>query len=355
MPWSGVKIATLVVMMMSVRLFGQEAELRADQQAYCEYISQQAQAQRDLLRTPSVVGGLTQPTAALPAQLFWGVSTSLANMKKAGITMEVARKNCELYSVTTSSQQAISYALPRLEKEALQHRLDLIDKAITELDALIAENTKMLEAQNLTRPALFSVQTTRIKLEADRADTRSKLALLRLPELSDTPLRELVVQKQTAESAEQAALARLNRQNDWDVSLSVGARQQINPFDGRGAYGAVTVSYNLASRSVNRHLDQAATAWDNWKNVQQGDVTRNAVVLKQQVTDGIAAQEAKRASLDAEQKQIEAGLQVVGDVDTTAALEFRNQLRSTQLLLEIEAADAAFRIGQMRDFLTKNY
>ena len=269
--------------------------------------------------------------------------------------MDVARKNCELYTVVTSSQQAISFTLPRLEKEALQHRLDLIQQAASNLDTLIAANTKMLEAQNLTRPALFSLQTTRIKLEADRADTQTKIALLQLPEPTDTPLRDLVARKQAAESAEQAALAKLSRQNNWDVSLSVGARQQVNPFDGRGAYGAVTVSYNLASRSINRHLDLAAEAWGNWKSVQQGDVTRNAMVLKQQVTGGIAAQEARRASLDAEQKQIEAALQLIGDVDTTAALEFRNQLTSTQLLLGLETGDAAFRIGQMRDFLVKNY
>jgi len=355
MSWRKGNPAIVVLLMMSMRLFGQEAELRHDQQAYCEYVSQQAQAQRDLLRTPSAIGGLTQPTEALPLQLVAGLSASLANMKKAGITMDVARKNCELYTLTTSSQQAIVYALPRLERDALQHRLNLIERAASNLDALIAANTKMLEAQNLTRPALFSLQTTRIKLEADRADTQAKIALLRLPEFVDTPLRELVAQKQAAESAEQEAVARLSRQNNWDVSLSVGARQQVNPFDGRGAYGAVTVSYNLASRSINRHLDQAAEAYDNWKSVQQGDVTRNAMVLKQQVTGGVAAQEARRATLDTEQKQIEVALQLIGDVDTTAGLEFRNQLTSTQLLLGIETGDAAFRIGQMREFLVKNY
>ncbi len=355
MSWRKGNPAIVVLLMTSMRLFGQEAELRQDQQAYCEYVSQQAQAQRDLLRTPSAIGGITQPTEALPLQLVGGLSASLANMKKAGITMDVAQKNCALYTVTTSSQQAIAWALPRLEKVALQHRLDLIQQAASNLDALIAANTKMLEAQNLTRPALFSLQTTRIKLEADRADTQAKIALLQLPEFADTPLRDLVAQKQSAESAEQEAVAKLSRQNNWDVSLSVGARQQVNPFDGRGAYGAVTVSYNLASRSINRHLDQAADAYDNWKNVQQGDVTRNAMVLKQQVTGGIAAQEARHATLDAEQKQIEVSLQLTGGVDTTAALEFRNQLTSTRLLLGIETGDATFRIGQLRDFLVKNY
>ena len=37
-----------------------------DQQAYCKYVTQQAAAQRDLLRTPDAIGGFTQPNTGLP-------------------------------------------------------------------------------------------------------------------------------------------------------------------------------------------------------------------------------------------------------------------------------------------------
>jgi hypothetical protein len=173
--------------------------------------------------------------------------------------------------------------------------------------------------------------------------------------VSDRPLRELVSQKQESDAAEQQALDKLSRQNDWDVSLSFGARQQVNPFDNRGAYGAVTVSYNLASRAINKHLDQATNAYSDWKKVQEGDVTRNATILKQQVTSGISVQQARLKSLEDEQKQVESNLRFVDNVDTTAALQFQNQLASTQLLLEIEQADAAFRLEQMREFLETNF
>ncbi len=383
MPWSQRKLVIAAVLAMSMRIFAQDIaptpdlhtidlqtkdlrmsdprtnDLRTDQQAYCEYLSQQAQAQRDLLRTPSAITGITQPSAALPMQLVWGVTTSLSDMKKAGLTMEVAQKNCELYTATTFAQQDIQYALPSLEKQALQHRLDLIQQASDKLDALIATTTKMLDAQNVTRPMLFSLQTTRIKLNADRADTQSKIAMIYTPTYAlsgdDRPIKEQVAQKQASEAAEQKALDKLSRQSDWDVSLSFGARQQVNPFDNRGAYGAVTVSYNLASHAINKHLDQAANAYDDWKKVQQGDVTHSATILKRQVTNGISAQESRLKSLQEEEKQIESSLQLVDNVDTTAALEFHNQLTSTHLLLGIETGDASFRLGQMREFLENNY
>jgi hypothetical protein len=355
MSWSGRKLAMTALVMMSARLMAQEATLRADQQAYCAYVSQQAKAQQDLLRTPSAVSGVTQATAALPVQMFWGVTSSLSDIRKAGLTTDAAGKNCQLYMATTSSQQAIAYALPNLEKQALEHRLELIQYASDDLDTLTASATKMLEAQNVTRPMLFALQTTRIKLDADRADTQSKLAALYVPELNSQPIKELVAQKRAGEAAEQAALDKLSRQSNWDVALALGVRQQVGPFDDHGLYGAVTISYNLASPAIDKHLDQAATAYGDWKIVQQGDVARNAEVLKQQLNGSLAAQQARLKSLQGEQDRVVSNLQLVSDVDTATALDFRNQLTTTQLLLRIETGDAGFRIQELEDFLKTNY
>lgn len=327
-----------------------------EQQAYCKYVTEQAAAQRDLLRTPDAVAGLTQPNTGLPTQVVWGVSGSLASVRKASLTMDAARKNCELYGVSSSAQQEVQYALASVEKQALQNRLALIQGATEKLDALLATTTKMLEAQNVTRPMAFALQTTRIKLEADRADTQAKIAAIYAPSLSDQPVKELIAAKQRSEADQQKAVDKLNRQNDWDVALAVGAHQQVNPLVGsNGAYGEVTVSYNLASHAINKHLDQAADAYDDWKKVQEGDVVRSANVLKQQLVDGISAQDGRLKPLQEEEKQIESNLQLLGDSGTAAAVDFRNQLTTAQLLLQIEIGDASFRLDRLREFLAKNF
>ena len=327
-----------------------------DQQAFCRYVTEQAAAQRDLLMVPNAVAGITQPNTGLPMQAVWGVSGNLSSVRKGVLTMDAARKNCELYSATTSTQQDIQYALPSLEKQALQHRLDLIQQASANLDALFATTTRMVEAQNMTRPMAFALQTTKIKLDADRSDTQTKIVSLYTPPLSGRPVKELVAEKQSREVNEQKALDRLNRQNDWDVALSVGEHQQISPFiDSRGAYGEVSISYNLASHTINKHLNQTADAYSEWKKVQEGDVIRNADILKQQVVDGISAQDARLKALQEQLKQIESNLQLVGSADTTAALDFHNQLTTAQLLLQIEIGDASFRLDRLKEFLQTNF
>jgi hypothetical protein len=327
-----------------------------EQQSYCKYVTEEAAAQRDLLRTPNAIAGFTQPNTGLPTQLVWGVSGSLSNVRKAGLTMDEARKNCALYGAASSAQRAIQYALPSLEKEALQHRLGLIEKASENLEALLTMTRKMLEAQNVTRPMAFALQTTKIKLEADRADTQSRITAIYAPQVGDTPLKELVAEKQGSEANERRALDRLARQNNWDVALSVGAHQQVNPLVGnQGAYGEVTVSYNLASHAINKHLDQAASAYDDWKKVQEGDVTRNAENLKQQVMSGLSVQDGRLKALQEEQKQIESNLQLLGRAETSAAMDFFNQLSTAQLLLGIEIGDASFRLERLKEFLGRNF
>ena len=214
-----------------------------DQTGLLQIRNQQAAAQRDLLLIPDAVAGMTQPNTGLPMQSVWGVSGSLSNVRKAGLTMDAARKDCELYSAASSAQQDIQYALPSLEKQALQNRLQLLEQASESLDALVATSTKMLDAQNMTRPMAFALQTTKIKLEADRADTQSKIAGIYTPQLSDKPVKQLVAEKQGGEVNERQALTKLSRQNNWDVALAVGAHQQISPLTGNPApYGEVTVT-----------------------------------------------------------------------------------------------------------------
>ncbi len=256
----------------------------------------------------------------------------------------------------TGAQQSIQYALSSLEKEALRNRLVLIDQASKSLDGLMDKTSKMVEAQNATRLMLFSLQTTKIKLDADRADTQSKIAALYTPPLSDKPLKELVAEKQISEGNEQMALDRFSRQNNWDVALSVGVHQQVNPIAfGAQPYGAVSLNYNFASWAINKHLDRAVEAHDEWKKVQEGDVVRSMEVLRRQLLESISVQEARLKSVQEESKQINRNLQLVVNPDTSAAFDFHNQLTAAQLLLEIENSDARFRIDHLREYLGRNY
>jgi hypothetical protein len=327
-----------------------------DPGTYCNYLMEQAQAQRDFLRTPTASGGMTQPETGLPTQLVGGASLGLSSVRKAGLTMDAARKNCDLYRTTSSAQLAIQYALEKLERDALNNRLALIQQASIDLDGLMDKTRKMLAEQNATRLMLFTLETTKIKLDADRADTQAKIAAIYTPPLSDQPLKQLANEKQANEVAEQQAQDKLNRQNNWDVALQVGVHQQVNPVAySPQPYGAVSVSYNLGGRAIDRHLDRAAADYGDWKKVQEGDVLRNMEMLRRQIEDTMAAQSAKLNDLAQEQKELDANLAAVASPDTSAALDFNNQLTAASLMLRVETGDATFRLASLKAYLAKNF
>jgi len=347
-------ILALLLLFISAHAAAQNSE--ADQKAYCVYLAEQAKAQSDFLRSPDALAGFTQPETGLPMQLVVGTQISLSNLKKAGITLDAARKNCELYKASTGVLLALQYALPAVEKDALTHRLLLIEEASKSLDTLIDKTSQMVAAQNMTRPMLVSLLSNRIKLDSDRAETQSKIAALYIPQLSDQPLKLQVAAKQSSDHAEQSSLARLIRQNNWDVTLTVGAHQQLNPVaNGFGPYGEVSATYNLGSHAIDKHLDRSVDAYSSWKKVQENDVERGMEVLQDQVQQTIAVQENRIKSIQQESEEIETNLKLVGDADTSAALDFRNQLISTQLLIGIETGDASYRLDRLKDFVSRNF
>ncbi|MFZ1084007.1 MAG: hypothetical protein WAN35_03455 [Terracidiphilus sp.] len=331
-------------------------EIQADQRNYCDYLTEQAKAQSDLLRSPTVLTGIAQAETGLPTQFVAGAQLSLSNLKKAGITLDAARKNCTLYNASSGVLMTLQYALNGYEKSALTHRLALIGDAAKSLEEMIGQTRNRVEAQEMTRPMLLAMESNRIKLEADRADTLSRIATLYVPPLPDQPLKQQVDVKQASDIEEQKALARLARQSNWDVSLTVGTHQQIDPpAQGLQPYGEVSLSYNLGSHAINQHLDRSVAAYGSWKRVQETDVSRGMEVLRNQVQQSIAAQQERLQSLARESVEIQENLKDLGDAESSAALDFRNQLASTQLLLGIENGDAAYRLEKLRAFLDSNF
>jgi hypothetical protein len=329
-----------------------------DGATYCAYVTEQAKAQADFLRAPTYVAGAAQPDTGTPPQLYTGMSESLTNLKKAGLTMKAAAENCALYNSTIAVQLHLQYAIPTLEKAALANRVQAINAVERQLNTLIVESQKKQESQDMTRLMLYSLQTTLVKLELDKSTTVAASASIYVPPLSNNlRLKEMLAIKQSDEEQNQKSLDKIARENNWDLSVGGGIRHQLNPFltDTVDGYGTFVFTYNLGSPKINRHLDQAAANYGEWKKVQQNDAIQTAVALQKQVADNIAALESKAKVLQAQEGTIESNLALVKDVATSVALSFNMQLRSDQLLLRVEIADTQFRLDNLKQYLQDNF
>lgn len=327
---------------------------------HCQFIKEQAIAQKELLQTPTFSGGFTQPETGLPQQMIFGATQSLSNERKAGITMDVAQANCALYAATEEAQIKIFFALPQIRKDVLEYRLKLIQQTIKTLDDLIAENMKRVDSQNMTKQGVYSLQSAKLRLVADQTVSLLGITTPHVPPQSPRPLKDLVADKKKSDAANQKALAHFQEQDNWDVSLSVGVHQQIgnssssltNPT---GPYGTVNISYNLASRSINKHLDKSLPVYDHWQDAQFDDVAHQADLLKKQMEESVTSEQSQLTALNVEADQIARNLKSIEDVDTNAALTFRNQLTADQLAIQIDIEDLIFQINELNDYLKSNF
>jgi hypothetical protein len=318
----------------------------------------QAMAQRTLLRAPEALAGIAQPNTGTAPQVYWGISSSFANYSKAKLTLEAARQNCDSYRATTEAFLRIQYALPKLEQAALRHRSELLQHAIEQLDLLIARNLRVLEAQNLTRPMLYSVQSSRARLVADRMNTEMKLALLYVPDVpNNVSLKQLISEKQIREAEAQKSLALLDRQTIWDVRVTAGGRKRVSPLfrDSLEPYGEIAFNYNFGSRGNHGHLEKSAAAFVSWKNMQDGEVAQNAQILERRILQIISVEQAELDTLREQEKEIKINLHRLVGVDTASALSFGTQLDADQLVLLVEIRDVAFRLQELQDFLQSNF
>jgi hypothetical protein len=328
-------------------------------QEYCKYITEQAMAERDRLRTPMAIMGPIQPNTGLGAEIVFGVQNSLSDDLKAHLTMKLAGKTCSLYSATSEAQQHLLYALPVIEKDILEHRLKLIDSASSSLDSLIAVNMKNVESHNLTRQAIYALENAKLRLDTTRTATLMGISSPYVPPLSDTPLRTLVAAKMEAEREVQNASVALTKQNSWDFKLEAGAHRQLTQISSSvnptGPYGAFTLSYNLGRHAIDKHLEKSADAYLKWKQSQFDDVAEEARILKQQIIESTHIQQDQLKALEARDTEIDRELHAIDGVDTNTALTYRNQLLADREILHVELEDLKFRVTQLEQYLAYNF
>jgi hypothetical protein len=296
--------------------------------------------------------------------MVFGMSMSVADLRKAALTMQTARTACDLNSAVSEAQLHIYYAMPMIEREVLLHRLDNIAQASAKLDKMASEQTRLVEVHNLTRPAVYFLQSARERLDESRTAAMASIAVPYAEQISSVPLRVLLAEKQNKDLANQKALTNLQKENGWDIKVMGGGRQElgssnninnVNNVSSFGGYGGFTVSYNLGRHSANQHLDSSVSPYMAWKAERFDDVVQQAEVLKKQIEQTIGLQQQQLSVLRAHERNIAQSLTSVEGVDTSGGMAFQNQLVADKILLAVDIDDVQYRIERLQAYLRDNF
>jgi hypothetical protein len=355
---------TLVIIAALLLTGVSQAQIALDQKDHCDAMMEQARGLAAQLRIPSLVVGGTAPAAGTAPQIYTGLQNSLASDRKAADAIQLAIRTCSLYNTTEDATLRLFYAAPSLQKTALDHRAIIDSIAETQLNTIIADAQKRVEAQNLPRPALYLLQSSRARLELDRASSAATAVAFYIPEgMNPAPISQLLSIKQQEEIIVQKATEKYARAANWDVLFEGGMHHQLTSTStpgtpvssSTGAYGGATLTWGLGTQKADKHFDKAVTAYGKWKETQEGDVIRTAIALRKTLTDSITVLGSNLKMLQDQGDAIDANLELVKDADTSASLAFKMQLQADRLLLRVEVEDTQFRLDALQTYLADNF
>jgi hypothetical protein len=91
------------------------------------------------------------------------------------------------------------------------------------------------------------------------------------------------------------------------------------------------------------------------EKTEEIDVTRGMEIFHDQALKSLVVQQSRLQFIEKEIAEMNRNIQLVSDAETTAALDFRNQLDSIRILLGVESGDANYRIQFLQEFISKNF
>lgn len=343
----------IAFLLIAVPVFGQTQE----QAQQCRAVMEQAKAEALLLQMPKASAQLTQsPLNGVQPQAVAGITHSLQDWRKGRLTLQAGVDACRAYSQDEDASLRIQFTVPQLEHDALENRLQLIQRSKDEFNRLLVDSAARLKAHTLTVQAQFTIQQALITAEADSATTEATTASLLIPELPGGSLRTLAQSATDAENRQNATALKLQETSAWDVAPEVGIRHQLYPFaNGFQPYGGATVTYSFGAKASNQHAEESQTAFSKWRADAIGSIPYQMGLLKQTIEREIAAQKRRLAVLQQEEATTQKYLQSVQGVDTSNALQFQVQVKCADLALRVELGDTEFRVDQLTRFLAENF
>ena len=276
----------LVVIMCSSHVLKAESienRYMADVEAYCKYIDHKNKAKANLLNSPDVVVRLQNSNNQdlLQNNFVSGLAKDLSDFRKAQLFKELIKDECTYYKWNHEAKLHIEYAIPQLQAQALQVKLQDIHAAKIKLEAILKTIQKKIDHQNDTLLHYYQIDSLLKRLQSEERDISATLSIQNFPPMQSINLKELLNRVDAAQRRRQATLNKLAKQYNWSVQLLAGAQQSIsnNQKETISPYAGLSVRYNLGSLSSNGHIDNSLVDYMDWKKNQINGVQNRLLDL----------------------------------------------------------------------------
>lgn len=328
-----------------------------EKQAYCQYVQDQADAERTLETGVEGFGRLGQSDSNPSLkQVVVGLSKSLSRHLQGVSATRAAQLECELYSRTLNVDRFVKYGMPSIDRQvAIQQVADLKD-VLDILDEEIASADKRLRSGNGTLSDLMTLRQQRDQVAAQYVSARTEVASQPIPEVPSVDLKQALAQIDETTLDLQNELNHKQKLQTWDVALVGGMQKPIsgtavNTSTGYRPFVSVTFTYNFNAQSYARKLDNATRSLMTMRHQLNDELAQKVDGLRRSMAGRVAVQQENLPQLLDEQTRLGDEYERVRALTSPEALRMKSQIRVSLAMAAMKVHLARLQIT----LLTQNY
>ncbi|MDR0479350.1 MAG: hypothetical protein LBH31_06025, partial [Burkholderiaceae bacterium] len=350
----------LFVLLISLPPARAQSVAEAEKQAYCQYVQDQAAAQRTLDTGVQVYGQLGQSSNNTTKQAVVGLQESLSRNLQGISATRIGVLECTLYRATVDVDRATKYRLAAIAQRVGTQRVKGLGNsgALKVLNEEIAATQKRMGAGDATLADLMALTDRRATVMTQLRAAQND-AIQPVPDLPDVNLDQAMVRIDQATLALQKELNHQQTLQTWDLALIGGVQKPLADMPagtstGMQPFVGLTVSYNLSAQAYRRKLDNATASLMALRRQQNDQLYQRVSMLKKTLADNLKMAQDSLPVLTDEFNRLSATYARLQKLDTPESVRMRTQIRVSLALAKAELDATRTQITLLSDYHAQN-
>lgn len=326
-----------------------QSSSEAEKQAYCDYVTAEAKAERTLDTGLQAYAQIGQTDSDAAKQTVVGIQKSLSKHLQGVSATRVAVHECELYRARHDVELATRYRLASIDQRIAQMRVTDLKDVLSIADEEITATRKRVDAGDATIADVMALTQQRQALFIQYRAAQSAVATQVIPELQPLNLNQSLAQIDDATLALQDELNHKAELQTWDVALLAGAQTPFGRIPAGAStrtqpYAALTATYNFNATAYRRELGDATTALIEMQHQQNDELFQKVYALQTAMADSLKAEQDNLPALEDDTRRLNDQYTRIRSIDSPESLKIRPTVRISLAVAAMELHIARYKI-----------
>ena len=313
-----------------------------EKQAYCQYVTDGAAAERTLAPGVQGIGRFGQSDAnPTEKQAVVGVSKSLSKHLQGNAALRAAELDCRLYAQTVDLTRNVKYRMAAVDREVATQRVLDLQRILQTTDEEIVQANARKRSGNATLADVVSLTQRRQQIYSQYMSARDDANKPGIPEVPSVDLGAAIQAIEALTLELQDELNRKQKLQAWDLSVVVGMQKPISGQPSGSSsnarpFASLAFTYNLNAIDYGRKLEAATASMMTLRREQNDELFHQAEVLRKTIDETQNLLHASQPTLDAEVDRLKEELASVRDIDSAEAWRVRAHVRLNLMTAEMD-------------------